>query len=331
MVKYIQETYSYKYKGTMPKNTEITLNEGIVDIAGDAFEGQKDLISIYIPNSVKIIGPYAFYNCINLSNINIPNNLNIIYDYAFNTCKSISDIILPNTVSSLGTYIFENCTNLENIILSTTLTSIPTCTFRNCTKLESIILPNNITTIGSEAFSNCTSLQSIIDIPDSVTTIGSSAFNHCRTVEIFNIGYGVNSIGSYAFDDTLWYDNLEDGWIRINNVLYSYKGDKNEISGEIIVEDGITYITQYTLREFENVTSIVLPSSLTYIAGYMFMYNDELISITCLAINPPTITNTTFNSISNDNMKVYVPSEALDEYKSAQYWSNISNRILPIE
>ena len=55
---------AYKYKGTMPDNTNITLEEGTLGIAGNAFYDCDGLISVTIPNSLKSIGNYAFYGCI---------------------------------------------------------------------------------------------------------------------------------------------------------------------------------------------------------------------------------------------------------------------------
>ena len=54
---------AYKYKGTMPANTSITLKEGTVGIAPYAFQGCSGLTSVTIPNSVTSIGSYAFRYC----------------------------------------------------------------------------------------------------------------------------------------------------------------------------------------------------------------------------------------------------------------------------
>ena len=55
---------AYKYKGEMPANTSITLNEGTIGIASYAFYNCTGLTSITIPNSVTSIGNYAFAACI---------------------------------------------------------------------------------------------------------------------------------------------------------------------------------------------------------------------------------------------------------------------------
>ena len=55
---------AYKYKGDMPENTSIIIEDGTVEIAPGAFSGCSGLTSVTIPNSVKSIGQSAFYNCI---------------------------------------------------------------------------------------------------------------------------------------------------------------------------------------------------------------------------------------------------------------------------
>ena len=60
---------AYKYKGTMPSNTSIVLNEGTLGIADYAFYNCTGLTSVTIPDSVTSIGENAFYNCSSLTSI----------------------------------------------------------------------------------------------------------------------------------------------------------------------------------------------------------------------------------------------------------------------
>ena len=59
----------YSYKGTMPENTSINIQEGTISISGNAFGGCNGLASITIPNSVNYIDTYAFSNCTGLTSI----------------------------------------------------------------------------------------------------------------------------------------------------------------------------------------------------------------------------------------------------------------------
>ena len=55
---------AYKYKGTMPENTQITIKDGTLSIGDGAFLYCSRLTSVTIPNSVTSIGSYAFGGCI---------------------------------------------------------------------------------------------------------------------------------------------------------------------------------------------------------------------------------------------------------------------------
>ena len=60
---------AYKYKGDMPENTKIILNDGTLGIANYAFSGCSSLTSITIPNGVTSIGDFAFNGCSSLTSI----------------------------------------------------------------------------------------------------------------------------------------------------------------------------------------------------------------------------------------------------------------------
>ena len=60
---------AYKYKGTMPSNTSIVLEEGTLSITDHAFEDCTGLTSVTIPDSVTSIGSFAFSGCTGLTSI----------------------------------------------------------------------------------------------------------------------------------------------------------------------------------------------------------------------------------------------------------------------
>ena len=129
---------AYTYKGTMPSNTSIVLEEGTLGIADYAFEGCTGLTSITIPDSVTSIGGGAFRNCTGLTRVTI-----------------------PDSVTSIGEHAFQNCTGLTSITIGGSVTSIGSTAFYGCKGLTSITIPNSVTSIDSYAFFYCTGLTSI--------------------------------------------------------------------------------------------------------------------------------------------------------------------------
>ena len=154
--------------------------------------------STVIPNSVSVIGKYAFYGCSSLSSISIPNSVTSIGKDAFGDCSYLSSITIPNSVRSIAIGAFEYCSSLSSITIPNSVTSIGTYAFSNCSALSSINIPNSITSIRDATFSGCRSLSSIT-IPPSVTSIGDRAFYECSSLSSITIPNSITSIGKEAF------------------------------------------------------------------------------------------------------------------------------------
>ncbi len=89
---------AYKYKGTMPDNTQIVLKEGTKGIADYAFDDCSGLTSITIPDSVTSVGEDAFRNCRRLTSITIPDSVTSIGSKAFYFCWNLTRIDYAGTI-----------------------------------------------------------------------------------------------------------------------------------------------------------------------------------------------------------------------------------------
>ena len=65
-----------------------------------------------IPNSVKSIEDYAFFDCSSLASIIIPNGVTSIGEEAFSCCSSLTSVTIPNSVSTIEGYAFYECKSL---------------------------------------------------------------------------------------------------------------------------------------------------------------------------------------------------------------------------
>lgn len=135
---------AYIYKGEMPSNTNIVLEEGTTEIWFCAFEKCSNLTSITIPSSVTNIGDYAFAGCNGLTSIIIPNSVTSIGEWAFNGCSGLTSISIPNSVTSIGWYAFSGCNGLMSITIPSYVTIIGEHAFRDCTGLTSISIHNPV-------------------------------------------------------------------------------------------------------------------------------------------------------------------------------------------
>ncbi len=95
----------YKYKGDMPDGTEIEIPDGVIGIAGHAFENCTYLAKISLPDSLIIIANSAFNYCTSLSEVQMSENIMRMTAQVFRDCKSLESIYLPKSIhSSYGTF-----------------------------------------------------------------------------------------------------------------------------------------------------------------------------------------------------------------------------------
>ena len=73
---------------------------------------------------------------------------------------------------------------------------------------------------------------------------------------------------------------------------------------------------------------ITLPSTLREIGNSAFQHCNSLKKIICKATTPPVIPDeSVFLMDELENTELYVPSESLELYKSADYWKEFGDNI----
>ena len=293
---------AYKYKGTMPTGTSITLRNGTLGIAGSAFEGCSGLTSIDIPNSVTSIGEGAFSHCSGLTSIDIPNSVTTIGGWAFGDCSGLTSVVVASGNPAYDSRnncnaIIETASNTliagcQNTNIPNSVTSIGEGAFACCNGLTNITIPNSVTSIGDGVFLDCTGLTSVT-IPNSVTSIGNSAFENCSGLTSIAIGNSVTSIGYFAFSmesssmtrvditDLAAWCNIEfDSWdanpLTCCGHLYLNGSEITELN----IPNSVNNIKNYAFSGCTGLTSITIPNSVTTIGSDAFYWCTSLTSVT---------------------------------------------------
>jgi len=175
------------------------LKHGILEIPKDAYRGREDIVSVILPDSVKVINECAFEGCSSLDSVILPESVKTIYPRAFWNCESLTKINIPSGVKMIQSHAFAGCSALRSVTIPEGVVSIGPGAFSSCSELRSITIPKSVTDIGPSAFWYCIELAKVT-IPDSVTTIGNDAFQGCQSLERITIPESVTSIGSGAFE-----------------------------------------------------------------------------------------------------------------------------------
>ncbi len=137
---------------TLPKTTEM--------IAGYAFAGASKLTEVTLNDGLIEIGRYAFSDCESLQTPVFPEGLERISENAFENCSGMTEkCLIPKSVSALGRFAFAYDYNLTAIEIEpeSKLNRLGYGVFGYC-GIEDFTVPENVSTMGQEVFTGCKNL-----------------------------------------------------------------------------------------------------------------------------------------------------------------------------
>jgi hypothetical protein len=316
------------------------LKKGVIQFCGEitriaekAFEGNCKLESIIVPEEVKSIGQDAFKGCVNLKEVTISGYLKEIESEAFMDCNNLEEIDLPYSITQIGDRAFYGCESLTEISIPEDIVKIGKEAFYGCRNLESFsgelvskderclvindilisfapagldhyTIPNEITEIADRAF--CSYELKSVTIPQSITAINPGAFLDCDRLERFKGKFASRDGRCLVINETL--------------VAFAPYGVR-----DYTIPDGVAAIEKLTflLSGLKNVT---LPASVIEIGSAAFSG--------CLLLDSVTIANGNTRlgehvfGFCDDNLKIRVPMEYVEHYKSAENWSEYADKIV---
>jgi hypothetical protein len=271
-----------KYKGQGGAVTIPTAIGGkpVIGWSRAAFNGNRRLTSVTIPEGFTYIGDYSFGDS-GLTSVTIPTSVTYIGKSAF-LRSGLTSVTIPASVTSIDEGAFDLCP-LTSIMLLEGVTNIGDNAFRNCTRLTTVTIPASVKSIGKAAFYGCTSLTAInvsptnqhykdIDgvlftkdgktlhsypvgerktaytIPAGVISIGNGAFSKCKNLTSITIPVGVTSIGERAFES-------------LSNLT------------SITIPEGVTSIGENAFSDCSSLEFITIPTSITRIGKGAFSYS----------------------------------------------------------
>ncbi|MDD2285048.1 MAG: leucine-rich repeat domain-containing protein [Paludibacter sp.] len=202
-----------------------------------------------IPNTVKLIGSHAFYNCSKLSgSLTIPQLTDYIGYYAFYGCSQISDF----AVNLLNQYFFAE----NGILYSKSKERLLICPTG---KSGNISLAASIQSIDPGAFNNCKNIIGNIHLPASLIYLGEYAFYNCSGISSFTV------------------DAANEFFCAADGVLFSKNQDLLYLcplskSGTYSIPTSVQYIGYAAFDGCLNLTGINIGESVQEIGAYAFEY-----------------------------------------------------------
>lgn len=107
---------AYKFNGTVPFDSSLSIKEGTTVIAQSCFYNQGMLRRITLPESLQYIGDDAFEDCTSLLNVELQKNLVSIGIYAFSNCISITEVTIPASLCRINRTAFSGCSSLASVV-----------------------------------------------------------------------------------------------------------------------------------------------------------------------------------------------------------------------
>ena len=203
--------------------------------------------------------------------------------YGIGTCTD-AEIYIPATYNDLpvryiGYGAFEGNNLISKVVIPNSVIGIEHYAFKDCTNLKSVVLHEGLEYIEDDAFCYCISLESIV-LPDSLNYIGRSVFCNCENLKNIVLPDNLNHIGQYVLDNTGYFNN-ELNWQ--NNVLYNGNyllgARMTELVGECKIKSGTKVVAESAFSGCDELISVIIPDSVTFIVGDTFFGCDKLSNI----------------------------------------------------
>lgn len=168
-----------------------------------------------------------------LTAVNVPDGVKEIADFAFYNCSTIVDVMMPEGFEKIGEYAFYNCTSVKNLYVPSTLREIDDYAFTGFfvgNNISRLYLPEGFERIGEGAFMSSYNLR-IVEFPSTLNYIGYLAFGMSNSLEQMYFASSVPpQVGSFQNDQEEIYHEIFSIVNAGKTVIYVPFGTQNGVS-----------------------------------------------------------------------------------------------------
>lgn len=229
---------SVMYSGdvVIPETVEFGGQHYVVDSIGEwAFNACSGLMSVKLPEKLRVIGRLAFVDCYGLTSISFPASLKVIGDGAFQNCDGLTSLSFPEGMTQIGDGAFQRCGRLETLFFPSTMKSIDWGVFCEsheneygggectCDSIRRIEIKGIATWFNSNRFTERNhhvaapyadlyvngDLLTDIVLPDTMARIRPALFYGCKKLHSVVFPNNLKVIDDCAFENCTGIENLE--------------------------------------------------------------------------------------------------------------------------
>lgn len=275
---------------------ELTLPTTLQEIAMNAFQNNRDITTLEIPETANplTIRASAFKEWTALETLVIPSTVSTIESEVFGSASSLKTIVSNNEnypvlgnalvdinkgrllrgvvgatiderVTRIDGYAFDKLP-LEEIEIPDTVTEIGIQAF-SYTNLKNVVIPESVTKIEPQAFTRCYNLQSIT-LPSKLVEIPTYLCAYCYVLDNIVIPSSVEVIGDSAFRSNYALSSVEfnDKIKTINKDAFA----SCTALTSVVVPNTVTTLGNGAFKECSELSSVILSSNLTTLEANLF-------------------------------------------------------------
>ena len=270
--------------------TSISLPQSIAYIGKSAFGNCENIkktnytgtiaqwcnIHFYDANSNPVYYSKNLYlNDALITDLVIPNGIQRLENSLFAEDTCITSVTLPSSISYIGRKVFSDCKNIRKTNYLGTIAQWckidfdyysyqSTCgnpmsysrnLYINNKLITDLVIPSGVDSINECAFYHDTCIMSIT-LPSSLRYIGECATMGCENIRKTNFLGTLQQWCSIEFHDSPTEDSRN---LYLNNKLLT----------DLVIPDGVSFIPYGAFNYDTCITSVTIPSSVSYISGFI--------------------------------------------------------------
>ena len=226
------------------------------------------LTSVTIPDSVRVLGEYTFFNCRLLSEIHMSSQIEYIGGSAFE--DTLWEKRSPEGMLYLGTAAisYHGAVPENGVVeLRPDTTVIAGDAFYGQEHLQAVTIPAGVRGIGDRAFSGCRSLRQAA-LPSGLNRLGENAFDGCAALEELTLPSSIESIPRRCF----WGCTALRSVVipeSVTNIGYEAFARCSGLR-EITIPDGVTQMREHTFSDCTSLQKLWIGDGLWKIPASAF-------------------------------------------------------------